>query len=63
MIKNIINNYALLNHDGVWSKVEHCTTYADNDIEVIRFITEAARDKYISDNNIVIVEPSEALPV
>ena len=63
MIKNIINNYALLNHDGVWSKVDHCTTYADNDIEVIRFITEAARDKYISDNNIVIVEPSEALPV
>ena len=63
MIKNIINNYALLNHAGVWTKVDHCTTYADNDIDVIRFITESSRDKYIADNNIVIVEPSEALPV
>ena len=62
MIKNVINNFALLNHDGVWSKVEHCTTYADNDIDVIRFITEAARDKYIAENNIVIIEQSETEP-
>ena len=62
MVKHIINNYALINNAGVYSKVDHCTTYADNDIDIIRFITEAARDKYIADNNIVIVEQAENEP-
>jgi hypothetical protein len=56
MIKHIIANYALVNESGNYRKVDHCTTYADSDIDIIRFITEDARDKYISDNNIVIIE-------
>ena len=62
MVKHIINNYALINNAGVYSKVDHCTIYADNTIDVIRFVTEAARDKYIADNNIVIVEQAENEP-
>jgi hypothetical protein len=61
MVKHIINNFALVNNNGVYSKVDHCTTYADNDIDIIRFVTEAARDKYIADNNIVIEETNEAI--
>lgn len=56
MVKHIINNFALINNAGVWSKVDHCTTYAESEIDIVRFITEAARDKYISDNQIVIAD-------
>lgn len=54
MTKHIILNFALLNNSGAWTKVQHCTTYADAAIEVMQFDTDAARDKYIADNNIVI---------
>ena len=54
MVKHIILNYALINNKGTYSKVDHCTTYADNDIDIIRFATEKARDNYIADNHIVI---------
>ena len=62
MIKHIILNFALLNNAGAWTKVQHCTTYADAAIEVMQFDTEAAREKYIAENNIVIVEQSETEP-
>ncbi len=52
MIKHIILNYALINNKGTYSKVDHCTTYADNDIDITRFVSEKARDKYIEDNKI-----------
>ena len=54
MTKHIILNFALLNNSGAWTKVQHCTTYADAAIEVMQFDTDTARDKYIADNNIVI---------
>ena len=54
MVKHIIKNYALINNKGTYSKVDHCTTYADNDIDIIRFITEDDRDKYITDKKIII---------
>lgn len=63
MTKHIILNFALLNNAGTWTKVQHCTAYADAAIEVMQFDTDAARDKYITDNNIVIIEQAEAEPV
>jgi len=63
MVKHIINNYALINNAGTWAKVDHCTTYADNTIDVIRFVTEQAREQYIADNNIVIIEQAANEPV
>jgi len=63
MTKHIITNFALLNNAGLWTKVQHCTTYADAGIEVIKFDTEAVRDQYIVDNNIMIIEQAESEPV
>lgn len=56
MVKHIILNFALINEDGKYRAVDHCTTYADNDIDIMRFTTESARDKFIADNQIVIAD-------
>ena len=56
MIKHIVNNFALINDNGTYHKVDHCTTYAESDIDIIRFRTEEMRDQYIADNKIQIAD-------
>lgn len=56
MVKHITLNFALINEDGKYRAVDHCTTYADNDLDIIRFRTEELRDKYISDNQIQVAD-------
>ena len=61
MIKHTVNNYALINEDGKYRKVDHCTVYADNDIDIIRFVSEKARDSYIADNKIIVQSTDDTI--
>ncbi len=54
MIKHTILNYGLLKDGEVYIKIQHCTTYVDESIEVIQFETEHEREAFMLENNIVI---------
>jgi len=54
MIKHLILNFALLKDGDVYSKLQHCTTFADESIEIIQFETEQEREAFMLENNIVI---------
>lgn len=59
MIKYFISNFALINSNGVWSKVNHCTTYTDG--SVIEFTSEEDLSKYVEDNEIIFVDECSKL--
>ena len=61
MIKHFISNFALINSNGVWSKVNHCTTYTDVSVDVIEFTTEDDLKKYVVDHEIVLVDECSEL--
>jgi hypothetical protein len=54
MIKHIINNFALIRVGESYRKVGHCTTYADDMVIIIDFLTEDELNNYINNNNIII---------
>jgi hypothetical protein len=61
MKKHTILNYGLLKNGDVYTKLQHCTTYADESIEVTQFETEQEREAFMLENNIVIEEVNEII--
>jgi hypothetical protein len=59
MIKHTILNFALLKDGDVYSKLQHCTTFADESIEIIQFETKQERDTFMIENGIVIEDAEE----
>ncbi|MDP2237002.1 MAG: hypothetical protein Q8J88_11260 [Bacteroidales bacterium] len=52
-MKNQFVNFGLLFVDGVYSLVDNATIFTNDDAEIIDFATQAERDEYLIENEIV----------
>ena len=54
-MKNKIVKFGLIKEGDNWRAIENANIFTDDDVEVLNFTTEKAREKYCNEHNITLI--------
>ena len=60
-MKNILIKFGLIKEAEGWKTVENANVFTDEEIEVLNFTTEKAREKYCNEHNITLIKENEKI--
>ena len=60
-MKNILVKFGLIKEIDNWRAIENANVFTDDDVEVLNFTTEKAREKYCNEHNITLIKENEKI--
>jgi hypothetical protein len=60
-MKNKIVKFGLIKEGENWRAIENANIFTDDDVEVLNFTTEKAREKYCNEHNITLIKENEKI--